>query len=72
VFLQEEARRGHSGLNPAATEFLDAALKARDAGAAGWIFHTDAGFDLSGSRTFFGNLDAEERRAVDRLASQVS
>lgn len=72
VFLQEEARRRHSGLNPTATEFLDAARKARDAGAAGWIFHTDAGFDLSGSRTFFGNLDAEERRAVDHLAAQVS
>ena len=72
MFLQEEARRRHSDLNPAATEFLDAALKARDAGAAGWIFHTDAGFDLSGSRTFFGNLDAEERRAVDRLAARVS
>jgi hypothetical protein len=72
VFLQEEARRRHSGLNPAATEFLDAALMAKDAGAAGWIFHTDAGFDLSGRRTFFGSLDAEERRVVDHLAAHIS
>jgi len=72
VFLQEEARRRHSGLNPTATEFLDAARRARDADAAGWIFHTDAGFDLSGRRTFFDNLDAEERSAVDRLAGQLS
>lgn len=71
VFLQEEARRRHSGLNPTATEFLEAALKARDAGAGGWIFHTEAGFDLSGARSFFGNLDKEERLAVDGLGARI-
>jgi len=71
IFLQEEARRRHSGLNPSASEFLDAARRARDAGAAGWIFHTDAGFDLSGARSFLDNLDAEERRAVDGLRARV-
>lgn len=71
VFLQEEARRRHSGLDPTATQFVDAARRARDAGAAGWIFHTDAGFDLSGKRSFMLNLDPEERNAVEGLASQV-
>lgn len=71
VFLQEEARRRHSSLNPSAAEFLEAAVKARDAGAAGWIFHTEAGFDLSGARSFFVNLDAEERKVVDGLAARI-
>jgi hypothetical protein len=71
VFLQEEARRRHAGLNPTASEFLEAAVNARDSGAAGWIFHTDAGFDLSGARSFFGNLDAEERRVVDGLRRRI-
>ena len=71
VFLQEEARRRHGDLDPKAGEFLDAAVNARDAGAAGWIFHTDAGFDLSGARSFFTNLDAEERRVVDGLRRRI-
>jgi hypothetical protein len=70
VYLQEEARRGHSGLDPTADQFLQAAREARDAGAAGWVFHTDAGFDLTSS-TFFDNLDAVEQQTVDALGGEI-
>jgi len=70
VYLQEEARRGHSGLDPSQAEFLQAATEARDAGAAGWVFHTDAGFDLA-SATFFDSLDDVEKATVDALGPAI-
>jgi hypothetical protein len=70
VYLQEEARRGHSGLNPSRDEFFQAAREARDAGAAGWIFHTRAGFDLN-IQPFFQALDSVEREVVDGLANVI-
>ncbi len=66
IYLQEEARRGHSGLDPSAEEFIGAAQSAVAAGAAGWIFHTDAGFEL-GATDFFGALDDVETVVVDTL-----
>lgn len=66
IYLQEEARRGHSGLDPSAQEFVGAAQAAVAAGAAGWIFHTDAGFEL-GTPDFFGALDEVEVVVVDTL-----
>lgn len=71
VYLQEENRRGFEGHFPSAADFVEAARRARDAGAAGFLFHTAAGFDLSGGKTFFGNLDAEESAAVDALAAAI-
>jgi len=70
VYLQEEARRGHSGLDPSQAEFLQAATEARDAGAAAWVFHTDAGFDLA-TATFFDSLDPVEKSTVDALGAAV-
>jgi hypothetical protein len=70
VYLQEEARRGHSGLDPSQAEFVQAATEARDAGAAGWVFHTDAGFDLA-TATFFDSLDDVEKATVDALGPAV-
>src|SRR5262245_11073397 len=70
VYLQEEARRGHSGLDPSKDQFLQAAREARDAGAAAWIFHTDAGFDLN-VNSFFGALDAVELDTVNSLADAI-
>jgi hypothetical protein len=66
IYLQEEARRGHSGLDPSAEEFVGAAQMAVAAGAAGWIFHTDAGFEL-GVADFFASLDEVETIVVDTL-----
>lgn len=66
IYLQEEARRGHSGLDPTADEFVTAAQQARDAGAAAWIFHTDAAFEL-GPAGIFAALDEVEAAVVDTL-----
>lgn len=73
VYLQEESRRKgvNCGTDPTQADFLQAATEARDAGAAGWVFHTDAGFDLSGSQTFFSRLDNTERATVDALGRAV-
>jgi hypothetical protein len=70
VYLQEEARRGHSGLNPTKEQFIQAAREARDAGAAGWIFHTDAGFEM-GAASFFNALDPVEIDTVNSLADAI-
>jgi hypothetical protein len=70
IYLQEEARRGHSGLDPSAEEFVGAAQAAVAAGAAGWIFHTDAGFDL-GTADFFAALDEVEIAVVDTLPAAL-
>jgi hypothetical protein len=70
IYLQEEARRGHSGLDPLEGEFVQAASEAVGAGAAAWIFHTDAGFDLAAS-TFFDALDPVEAIVVDTLPGML-
>jgi len=75
IYLQEEARRGYGGLNPTKDQFIQAARESRDAGAAGWIFHTNAAFDLAGTKTFFGNLDPDasgvEKATVDALGDEI-
>lgn len=70
VYLQEEARRGHSGLNPTKAQFVQAAKEAKAAGAAGWIFHTDAGFDLAAG-SFFSQLDSVETDTVNALPTAI-
>jgi len=55
---------------PTRDQFWEAAREARDAGAAGWIFHTAAGFNLV-STAFFDALDTEEQATVDGLADVV-
>jgi len=71
IYLQEEARRRHSGLNPTAEEFFQAAKAARDNGAAAWTFHTDAGYHyaLGG---LFERMDSVERAVVDGLAAHLA
>jgi hypothetical protein len=70
VYLQEEQRRGWTKISPPKSDFLQAAREARDAGAAGWVFHTYAGFDLRSSN-FLANLDSVEREVLDSLGTQV-
>ncbi len=68
IYLQEEARRGYAGADWPKEDFLVAVAGARRAGAAGWCFHTDAGFDLVAG-TFFDQLDDVERDLIDELAA---
>lgn len=71
VYLQEENRRGWQGdFSLTKDDFLKAAGEVVTAGAAGWVFHTAAGFDLSVS-TFFDNLDDVELATVDELGDAV-
>jgi hypothetical protein len=66
VYVQEDQRRGWKDAFPSKSEFLTAERGARDGGAAGWIFHTDAGFDLKAS-SFFDALDSVELTVVNGL-----
>lgn len=50
--------------------FITAAKNAKRSGAAGWFFHTQAGFRLT-SRSLTFQLNPIERAAVDRLATAV-
>jgi hypothetical protein len=66
VYLNEEARRGYRDFYPSAERLLHAAQAARDAGAAGYNFHTGACFNLR-SGTLFDQLDPEEKKAIAAL-----
>lgn len=54
----------------AAQQFLMAAQNAKRAGAAGWFFHTAAGFRLN-NRPMHERLNRTEKIAVNRLAEAV-
>lgn len=70
IHLQEEARRGfcHGDDNDSckAQHFLQSLAEAAEFGAAGWVFHTDAGYRLDvGNDSFYRRLDSEEKRVLD-------
>lgn len=71
IYLQEEARRGYGGAEWPKEMFLTAVAGARRAGAAGWCFHTDAGFDLVAAG-FFDQLDEVELDVIDELAAAAA
>lgn len=57
-----------------AAEFTNAAQSARDAGAAGWIFHTMGGYDLrwnSQKPRFRSRLNGTEKKVFDQLAPDL-
>lgn len=60
----------HSMVSPPKSEFLQAAREAVSSGAAGWVFHTHAGFDLRSS-SFLSNLDSVEKEVLDSLGAEV-
>ncbi|MCI0591184.1 MAG: Ig-like domain-containing protein, partial [Gammaproteobacteria bacterium] len=70
LYLQEEARRGYNGMYPTQDQFLQAVKAAFSAGAAAWILHTAAGFDLTGG-SFFSQLDAVEKSTIDALPKKI-
>jgi len=66
IYLNEE-RRAEPDAAIAADLYERAFVAARDAGAAGWIFHTAAGFALH-ERPFVEALGANERAGLERIA----
>ena len=70
VYLNEENRAGAGGPTPAAEDYWRAAQGAKAAGAVGWVFHTDAGFDLT-AHPFLAALRPPERRALEGLSAHL-
>lgn len=65
IHLNEERRADDRRPVPADT-YRQAYGAARQAGAAGWIFHTDAGFELE-KKSFADALRPQERQALSQL-----
>jgi hypothetical protein len=65
IYLNEE-RRAYPGTPLPADAYQRAVSGARQAGAAGWLFHTAAGFDLP-KRAFTEALTPPERTAIEQL-----
>lgn len=65
IYLSEE-NRASPGTTPAAEAYQRAFLGAQQAGAAGWVFHTAAGFELR-QRPFVDALTPVERSGLSRL-----
>jgi hypothetical protein len=81
VHYQEQFRRGYTGWEPSAADFLTDLRGAVAGGAAGWCFHNGSqsntpdkeprrSFDLRNKR-LFDQLDAEERKVVGNAATVV-
>ena len=70
IFFDEPNRRGGGWSESSETEFNTAAGQAKSAGAALWLFHTDAAFDLS-TQTFFQQLDAVESAITLSMAASL-
>ena len=69
IYLSEE-NRTFPGRAIAPEMYLRAATGARAARAAGWMFHTDAGFAL-GARSFLAALAPNERAALEQLSDKI-
>lgn len=66
IYLNEGPRARPGEPPIAADRYVTAATQSREAGAAGWVFHTAAGFAL-GKTTFLGALTQNERLALEKL-----
>jgi hypothetical protein len=76
IYLQEEARRGFcfgdDNDSCHVEHFLHALGEAAKFGAAGWNFHTDAGYRLDvGDDSFYRRLDSEEKKVLDCTANGI-
>lgn len=75
IYLQEEHRRNYftqtATREPTEVDFQIAAGNAKTAGAAAWVLHTEAGFDLANS-SFFAALDPIETDVVNGLAAHLA
>jgi hypothetical protein len=71
VYLQEPHAWQDERAPDRVERFLDAAARARRAGAAAWTFHTRSAFILRESRSLASQLDAGERAVLERLRQRV-
>jgi hypothetical protein len=65
IYLNEE-RRANESASVAAETYVRARTGAVNSGAAGWLFHTAAGFELA-KKPFLDALTAEERAGLQAL-----
>ena len=65
IYLNEE-RRADGRTPVGADHYARAIAEARTAGAAGWLFHTAAGFELT-KKPFLDALSPDERAGLQRL-----
>jgi len=68
IYLSEE-RRADDGKPLGAANYARAMTEARSAGAAGWVFHTTAGFELT-KTAFLDAISADERAGLARLKTR--
>jgi hypothetical protein len=71
VYLQEPQAWQDERAADRVERFLDAAGRARRAGAAAWLFHTRSGFILRDGRSLQAQTSAGERRVIEQLRARV-
>jgi hypothetical protein len=71
IYFSEGPRARPGEPTIAAETYLAAARATRDEGAAGWVFHTAAGYKL-GELPFLKALNTDERRALGQLKGFAS
>jgi len=69
VHLQEPFRNAYGGASYPFDTFCKDLKAAVSTKAAGWCFHTEAGFNLAQTK-FFDKLDAAEKDVVNRVAKE--
>lgn len=71
VYLQEPQAWQDERSPDRVERFLDAAARAKRAGAAAWTFHTRSAFMLREGRSLTAQLDAGERSVLERVRQRV-
>jgi hypothetical protein len=71
VYLQEPQAWQDERAPDRVERFLDAAARARRAGAAAWTFHTRSAFILREGRSLASQVDADERKVLESLRQRV-
>jgi len=71
VYLQEPFAWQDERAPDRVERFLDAAARARRAGAAAWTFHTRSTFMLRDGRSLTAQLDADQRTFLERVRGRV-
>ena len=71
VYLQEPQPWQDEAAPDRLERFLDAAARARRAGAAAWTFHTRSAFILGEGRSLHAQMTPGERTFVERVRARV-